>query len=417
MGMRPNTGCTFSIQSIVLCLIFASSFNRAGSFNCKVEHCSAQYQRATHAHIEFIRPSSSYYYCTVLHSYSNCIRATARSCRGNLNYHTISSLVMQWFDEYNCSDIILNGIIPTKPVFTHRPTPVLPAICSFAPRNPGPISFSHCGLFGDPHLRTFYDEFQTCYVQGAWPLIDNPYLAVQVTNEPVTDGFRATAVSKVTVIVRDYKPCTQERTFESQTNNLPGMFNDGSKGKPEVEPVFVWEVDPGSHVEIYIRYIATRIVIRQVGSYLTFAIKMPEEVAIISASSENLQLCVKGCPRRERIDHKQFLAHPNHWISKVARNSRPAVPVQQAVELCRQRNVVNFYFDACVFDVLTTGDSSFTLAAEKALEDAPSSDSEKNRTYLLIDKENSAPGRSLNFLLLLMLLLFICISDLIEVFH
>lgn len=62
-------------------------------------------------------------------------------------------------------------------------------------------SFSHCALFGDPHLRTFYDELQTCGVPGAWPLLDNPHLAVQVTNEPVGKGSTATAITKVILLL------------------------------------------------------------------------------------------------------------------------------------------------------------------------------------------------------------------------
>lgn len=54
---------------------------------------------------------------------------------------------------------------------------------------------SHCGLFGDPHLQTFGAELQTCRVLGAWPLVENDYLTVQVTNAPVRST--ATVLSKV----------------------------------------------------------------------------------------------------------------------------------------------------------------------------------------------------------------------------
>ena len=65
------------------------------------------------------------------------------------------------------------------------------------PIHRGERKFKHCGLFGDPHLRTFSDEFQTCKVEGAWPLIDNDYLVVQVTNAIVVHKSSATATSKV----------------------------------------------------------------------------------------------------------------------------------------------------------------------------------------------------------------------------
>lgn len=78
------------------------------------------------------------------------------------------------------------GVLP-------RPTPSIPDMCRYQ----GAKVFRHCSLFGDPHLRTFQEEFQTCKVEGAWPLINNEYLAVQVTNVPVEGNEDATATSKV----------------------------------------------------------------------------------------------------------------------------------------------------------------------------------------------------------------------------
>ena len=39
-----------------------------------------------------------------------------------------------------------------------------------------------CIMYGDPHLRTFNNHYQTCKCLGAWPLIDHPLFAVQITN-------------------------------------------------------------------------------------------------------------------------------------------------------------------------------------------------------------------------------------------
>ncbi len=56
----------------------------------------------------------------------------------------------------------------------------------------------HCGLFGDPHLKTFSDQRQTCVVKGAWSMLNNEYLAVQVTNVLIEKNNPvATATSKV----------------------------------------------------------------------------------------------------------------------------------------------------------------------------------------------------------------------------
>ncbi|KAG5847878.1 hypothetical protein ANANG_G00130890 [Anguilla anguilla] len=50
-----------------------------------------------------------------------------------------------------------------------RPAPAL-RLRAAGPGRPGPpVSYAHCALFGDPHLRTFRDEVQTCRAEGAWP--------------------------------------------------------------------------------------------------------------------------------------------------------------------------------------------------------------------------------------------------------
>ena len=105
---------------------------------------------------------------------------------GNLNFHSAKKGIEKQMKQLNCST--------RGDVFEPSNRPIRINVCSYK----GKQAHRHCGLFGDPHLRTFYDEFQTCKVQGAWPLVDNDYLTVMVTNDPVGmwDGH-ATATSKV----------------------------------------------------------------------------------------------------------------------------------------------------------------------------------------------------------------------------
>ena len=58
---------------------------------------------------------------------------------------------------------------------------------------------AHCGLFGDPHLKTFFGSRQTCVVEGNWVLVDNEFMKVEVTNKMVQnlEVPRATATKKV----------------------------------------------------------------------------------------------------------------------------------------------------------------------------------------------------------------------------
>ena len=142
------------------------------------------------------------------------------------------------------------------------------------------------------------------------------------------------------------------------------------------------------HVEIEIQYIATLIVIRQVGRYLTFAVRMPEEL-IRSHGEDDMQLCVGGCPSTEQIDYASFL-------SQTARADRNYKKLRrEAIAKCRKAKVIDVYLDSCVFDLLTTGDSNFTRAAQSALTDVTrlhpkASFLLKNRTSLF--ENASFPG-------------------------
>ncbi|KAG7243206.1 hypothetical protein INR49_014808 [Caranx melampygus] len=245
-----------------------------------------------------------------------------------------------------------------------------------------------CGLFGDPHLRTFKDSFQTCKVEGAWPLIDNDYLSVQVTNVPVVPGSSATATNKITIIFKPYEGCTDQRVYQAVTDSLPAAFDDGtvSSGDPihtfagadgaagKVRALWISERIPGHHVELYAGYIGVTVIVRQLGRYLTLAVRIPEELAQAYDATQDLQLCLNGCPNGERIDQAGHLPLPlsppalGLQLQQLRRPSyasqTQAYPygtpqvfgVEGAKERCREKlEVQDIYFHSCVFDLLTTG--------------------------------------------------------------
>ena len=107
----------------------------------------------------------------------------------------------------------------------------------------------------------------------------------------------------------------------------------------------------------------TTILIRKVGKYLTFNIRTPENYARQSSG-----LCVTGCPLSEMIDyHGFFKKHPN---SVLFGSSQPAMSQKDAMNQCNTANVTDFYYDSCVFDLVSTGDSRFSNAAYRAMKDA-----------------------------------------------
>lgn len=180
---------------------------------CRIQKCTTDFVSLT-SHLTPAVDGFHTEFCKALRAYSACTQRTAKSCRGNLVFHSAVLGISDLMSQRNCSR---DG--PTSS--THPEIPLEP--CSYHSRTQHAHAHSHlhshahshahghghglghshlpgylfCGLFGDPHLRTFKDSFQTCKVEGAWPLIDNNYLSVQVTNVPVVPGSSATATNKV----------------------------------------------------------------------------------------------------------------------------------------------------------------------------------------------------------------------------
>lgn len=159
--------------------------------------------------------------------------------------------------------------------------------------------------------------------------------------------------------------CAPHKTYEAQVDSLPSAFVDGTQGNGQERYVRIREKDPGRHVEIHIKYIATTIVIRRVGNYLTVAIRMPKEVVQQGMAEDGLDLCMKGCPAREQIDLVGFFREGDAEGSATA----PGFTQKTAIANCLNHDLTDFHFDACVFDLMTTGDYTFGEAASKAAHD------------------------------------------------
>nr|XP_020450292.1 RGM domain family member B [Monopterus albus] len=379
---------------------------------CRIQKCTTDFVSLT-SHLTSAVDGFHTEFCKALRTYSACTQRTAKSCRGNLVFHSAVLGISDLMSQRNCSR---DG--PTSS--TH--TEVHPEPCNYHSRTQHTNTYSHlhthshahshsrpaylfCGLFGDPHLRTFKDSFQTCKVEGAWPLIDNDYLSVQVTNVPVVPGSSATATNKITIIFKPYEGCTDQRVYQAVTDNLPAAFDDGtvSSGDPihtfagadgatgKVRALWISERTPGRHVELHAGYIGVTVIVRQLGHYLTLAVRIPEELAQAYDATQDLQLCLNGCPSRERIDQAGYLPLPRSppalglqlqqlrrpsYSSQTQESPYGAMQifgVEGAKQRCRETlEVQDIYFHSCVFDLLTTGDANFTVAAYSAQKDMES---------------------------------------------
>uniref|UniRef100_A0A3P8U1Y8 Repulsive guidance molecule BMP co-receptor b n=1 Tax=Amphiprion percula TaxID=161767 RepID=A0A3P8U1Y8_AMPPE len=370
---------------------------------CRIQKCTTDFVSLT-SHLTPAVDGFHTEFCKALRSYSACTQRTAKSCRGNLVFHSAVLGISDLMSQRNCSR---DG--PTSS--THPEIHIEP--CNYHSRTQHAHIHSHmhthahshghshshsrpgylfCGLFGDPHLRTFKDSFQTCKVEGAWPLIDNDYLSVQVTNVPVVPGSSATATNKITIIFKPYEGCMDQRVYQAVTDNLPAAFDDGTVSNGvsgKVRALWISERSPGRHVELHAGYIGVTVIVRQLGRYLTLAVRIPEELAQAYDATQDLQLCLNGCPSGERIDQAGHLplplSPPALGLQQLRRPSYSSLTqaspygasqvfgVEGAKERCREQlEVQDIYFHSCVFDLLTTGDVNFTVAAYSAQKDMES---------------------------------------------
>ncbi|XP_020795778.1 RGM domain family, member D [Boleophthalmus pectinirostris] len=408
----------------IIMVLLSLLFRPAHCQQCRIQRCNTDYVASTSTSGGLQEEvAHDVDYCIALRAYSLCTRRQARSCRGDLVYHSAVFRIKELFSQYNCSS---DG--PTSSA--KAPSTSKPSVseqCNYENRVllSGPAAqqkkYAHCGLFGDPHLRTFRDEFQTCKVEGAWPLIDNRYLSVQVTNVPVVLGSSATATSKITVIFKAYLGCTDQKVYQATTEDLPLAFMDGSRsGGESLTIVERGGSGVGRQVKIQARYMGTSIIIRRVGSYLTFAIRMPEDLLDFSEDNSGLQLCLHGCPRNELIK-EHMLGRGRVPGSAQGTNTELGPPrpphqvytVERATAKCRETlQVEDVYFQSCVFDLLTTGDPEFSMAAFGALEDLkalPPSKLKQNspRTPRLYSHAVSSQTHSQALLPLLLLILLL----------
>ncbi|KAL0591000.1 Hemojuvelin [Plecturocebus cupreus] len=364
-GQSPSAGSPHgsppTLSTLTLLLLLCGQAHS----QCKILRCNAEYVSSTLS----LRAGGAGGgrgaggLCRALRSYALCTRRTARTCRGDLAFHSAVHGIEDLMIQHNCSRQGPTAAPPPR-------GPGLPGLAApdpcdyegrFARLHGRPPGFLHCASFGDPHVRSFHHHFHTCRVQGAWPLLDNDFLSVQATSSPVAPGANATAIRKLTIIFKNMQECIDQKVYQAEVDNLPAAFEDGSINggdRPGGSSLSIQTANPGKHVRIQAAYIGTTIIIRQTAGQLSFSIKVAEDVARAFSAEQDLQLCVGGCP-------------PSQRLSRSERNRRGAITIDTARRLCKEGlPVEDAYFHSCVFDVSISGDPSFAMAAQAALEDA-----------------------------------------------
>ncbi|XP_054666736.1 repulsive guidance molecule B [Grus americana] len=370
---------------------------------CRIQKCTTDFVSLT-SHLSSALEGFDLEFCKALRAYSACTYRNSKVCRGNLVYHSAVLGISDLMSQRNCSKD--GPTSSTSPELTHDPCNysghIEPREHQRGEKTPPP-TYLFCGLFGDPHLRTFKDHFQTCKVEGAWPLIDNNYLSVQVTNVPVVPGSSATATNKITIIFKSYQDCTDQKVYQAVTDDLPAAFVDGTTngGDGNTKSLRIVEKVSGKYIEIHAKYIGTTVYIRQLGRYLTLAIRMPQELVMAYKESQDLQLCVNGCPSSERIDDSGHLPLPvigQLFPQDGAAHPRSMYTLDTATTKCHEKMLVkDIYFYSCVFDLLTTGDANFTAAAHSALQDVEALHPRKEHWHIFPSSGHGSVGKSSKF--------------------
>lgn len=225
--------------------------------------------------------------------------------------------------------------------------------CYFNPP-PSNRKLKYCSLFGDPHLIMFNGSVQTCSEEGARPLVDNRYFLVQVTNRNVRGEALTTTVTKVTVLVRKHN-CTASLRYEASSDEegLPRGFVDGTTfqmtSKHSVE--VLWQDD--NYVEIALHFIHSSIHIRRQGPYLSVSVRAPT-IVLETGGDVARELCWSGCRKSSRIPAELAVEMTKKFAECYRR--RVHVPKKVAEDRCKDIGNIGVFFDACVFDLMFTGD-------------------------------------------------------------
>lgn len=298
-------------------LVTFATFSTAMNLDeCNVAKCLSSYTGSSCDNVAEVR---------------SCLSRLPKECSDDIRYRgTLSSL-----NKLNCSDA---APVQKSPPSSTKET------CLWRSGEHAE-GWRHCSLYGDPHLRTFEGELQTCRAVGAWPLVDNAYVVVQVTNSPV--GRRATVLSKVTVLIRAHGNCAMEKHYEVQIkdNPLPSVFVDGTTSAGE--GVLLAPLGP-NRVQITLNHAGTRLIIGRQGDFLSVTLRLP--LALVG-QPQSQELCLRGCPSWERL---------------TAPEGEPAWRLSEADTACRGVNLTGAYLDACVFDVLATGQKDMAAEASAA---------------------------------------------------
>lgn len=174
---------------------------------------------------------------------------------------------------------------------------------------------------------------------------------------------------QITIIFKNWRECIEQQFYHAELDNVPPAFVDGSITSGERRGHHSLQVSteaPGRHAQINATHIGTTLVVRQSGRSLSLSVRAPRAIVDAFRPEQDLQLCKWGCPASQRLEHP------------------PLQPGTDAYGHCASLlPTKDMYFQACLFDLLTTGDVNFSASAVAALQDARGMIVDAGRVHLL----------------------------------
>lgn len=163
-----------------------------------------------------------------------------------------------------------------------------------------------------------------------------------------------------------------QQLYQAELDDVPMAFADGSvvsgerRGQHSLE---VWTQSPGRHAEIRAAHIATVLVVRQSGRSLSLSVYAPRSVVEAFGPEQDLQLCMWGCPASQKLRTPPPTS--STFSTAALAHCNALLPVRDV------------YQQACIFDLISSGDLNSSEAAISALQDAQKLISDPKRVHLL----------------------------------
>jgi hypothetical protein len=340
------------IEQVAINFIFIFPFFVYG-FQCHIDYCNTEYLAALGRGIV---PETSERYCELNIDTRRCLTEAEFRCNGtDLRLKYFQSGLLREYNEFNCASFNISKYGQRKR-------------CPSWPSTVTQQNHKVCSLFGYPHLRTFSGTFVTCNAIGAYPLIDNPFFLIQVTNSQISiqGASQVPAVTKITLLIKNHNGCTKQKIYEASRDdkNLPKTFDDGFINNGGNDTILI-ETDTDNHIIIHLYYISTVIHFMRQGPYLGVSLKIPERLYDM-LDQDKSQLCLHGCGSMTYVQVHDALAHPYKYIEECTSFPAPVVRPENSEEHCQQYGLFDDFFDACVFQLIITGDPKLSELTKTA---------------------------------------------------